>query len=474
MFLIVSRTGQRQIPDATAETVQDLSRFLNGSSMPGLLIAWRPPETDGDTMAAVGDALSVGRAPTCGWSIADALLSRAHFQVERSATGFVVRDLGSRNGVRVGGTQIDEPVAISDGAVIRAGSHVFVFIADILSLTSRVTSDSDLMAGEFHSPPIVRRLHVAARTGRHVLLEGESGAGKELAATLLHRLLGKLDRTGRLLAHNSACFAGEDDAVGTIFGVVRGAFTGVSERTGAIALANGGTLFLDEVHNLPLRVQRSLLRFIDDQSSMPLGGQVDNGTRFDVRLVLGTNLPVEASCEQGQLAPDLVSRLHRVKIPPLRERRADIPTIFLHVLRTSLDPETFDEVSCKLDAAIAERLCLHDYRLGNVRELQDLASVIGARIAVGEPPSTALSEAIDEALGAVSATGVQPLDPGNGDLYESLYTQHRDEIIAAYHEAHGVVAHLERLLGERGIRCTRRWLTVYLDRWGVRPIRRRK
>jgi DNA-binding NtrC family response regulator len=442
--------------------------------MPGLLVAWRPPETkDGDTMAAVGDALSVGRDSSCGWSIPDALLSRTHFQVERSTTGFLVRDLGSRNGVRVGGTRIDEPVAVSDGDVIRAGSHVFVFIADLLSLTSRITSDSDLMAGEFHSPPVVRRLHVAARTGRHVLLEGESGTGKELAATLLHRLLGTLGRTGRLLAHNSACFAGEDDAVGTVFGVVRGAFTGVSERTGALELAHGGTLFLDEVHNLPLRVQRSLLRFIDDQSTMPLGGQVDRGNHFDVRLVLGTNLPVEASCAQGELAPDLIARLHRVKISPLRERRADIPAIFLHVLRRSLDPGTFEQVSRQFDAAMVERLCLHDYRLGNVRELQDLASVIGARIAVGEPPSTALSEAIDEALGAEVAND-PPLDPGNSDLNDSLYTRHRDEIIATYHAAQGNVSHLESLLDEQGIHCTRRWLTIYLDRWGVRPIRRRK
>ena len=127
-------------------------------------------------------------------------------------------------------------------------------------------------------------------------------------------------------------------------------------------MAAGGTLFLDEVHNLPLRVQRSLLRFAEDGLLQRAGEPT--GRRGDVRLVLGTNVAVEAAVADGRLAHDLLARLHRVGIPPLRERRADVPAIFLEVLRRTLDPDTFSVVEKHIDAGLAERLCLHDYREG--------------------------------------------------------------------------------------------------------------
>jgi DNA-binding NtrC family response regulator len=224
---------------------------------------------------------------------------------------------------------------------------------------------------------------------------------------------------------------------------------------------------------IPPRVQRSLLRFVEDNRLTPLGGRVDAGKQVDVRLVLGTNVPVEESCENGQLAADLVARFHRVSIPPLRERRADVPAIFLHVLRGALAPETFDAVSHELDAEAIERLCLRDFRRGNVRELQDLASIIAARIGMGEPPDTALREAFDESSDRSDETGTSGSTPAFEDPHRSLYERNREAIVAGYREVSGNISRLEALLQSRGILANRHWLAVYLERWGVRPIRRR-
>jgi DNA-binding NtrC family response regulator len=243
----------------------------------------------------------------------------------------------------------------------------------------------------------------------------------------------------------------------------------VVDRAGALELAEGGTLFLDEVHNLPPRVQRSLLRFAEDGLLAPLGSGAA-ARRADVRMILGTNASVEEACDDGRLARDLMARLHRVAIPPLRERRADVPHIFQRVLHRALPAETAELISSHLDAPLVERLCLHDYRWGNVRELEELAAVVGARLAEGEEPARALRETADALL---APAGSAPRDADWAPPPRSPYEQRRAEIVAAYREAGGNLKQLEATLRARGFECNRRWLTIFLDRWGVREIRKR-
>jgi DNA-binding NtrC family response regulator len=303
------------------------------------------------------------------------------------------------------------------------------------------------------------------------LIEGESGSGKELAARVVHDVLDELGRHGPLVSLNAACFAGEDDAVATIFGVSDKAFTGVGGRRGALVEAGGGTLFLDEVHNLPPRAQRSLLRFAEDGLVRHLGEDAKPRS-LDVRLVLGTNnLPVERACEEGRLAADLVARLHRVRIPALRERRADVPSIFCHVIRVALGPERVDEVSGHIDASVMERLCLHDYTRGNVRELEDIAAVIRARLEEGELAAAALAGALDAALGPRLRRSL--LTRADRDSELSLYERHREEITDVYKTTGDNLSLVETVLHGRGIKVNRRWLATYLDRWGLRTARRR-
>jgi DNA-binding NtrC family response regulator len=485
-----------------------------GGPVPGLLLAWTPPGTLADDRPAVGAELTVGRGSSCDWCIPDDLLSRTHFAAGSSGGRVLVADRGSRNGTFVDGVRLTAPREVTAGAVLRAGGCVFVVAADLRAVAPPGARPLFGIAGPFHADGIARRLRLAARSGRHVLLEGETGTGKELAARAVHELLGAAGRGGALVAHNAARFAGEDNAVTTLFGVARGAFTGVEARAGALETAGGGTLFLDEVHNLPARVQRALLRLAEDGMLQRVGEPA--GRRVDVRLVLGTNAAVDDAVADGRLAHDLVARLHRVTLPPLRERRADVPGIFRHVLLAVAGPGLADAVASHLEATVVERLCRHDFRRGNVRELQDLAARIAARIVEGEAPRPAIAAAIDEVLGPAAPQdglppgageepsglaarlrggpgGVEPrsggLPPGAGEEPSgfkphglgppgdpdavSPYERHRAEIVAAWREADGNLSRLEQTLRARGLKLNRRWLAVFLDRWGVRAGRRR-
>jgi len=442
------------------------------------VLAWKPAELIADDRAPVLGELSVGRSSSCRWCVRDERLSRRHFSLTPLGSDperFCLVDCGSRNGTHLGGQRVTSPVEVGPGAVIRAGGCVFVVVASLDDLAPpSADQGSSEMAGAFWAAELDRRLRVAARTGRHILLSGESGTGKEIAARRLHQLYSEPAGGRPYVVHNAACFAGEDDAVSHLFGVVRGAFTGVEPRTGALELAQGGTLFLDEAHALPLRVQRSLLRFVEDGLVQPLGhGAPVKQRSLSVRLVLSTNLPIERACEEGQLAHDLVARLHVVVIPALRERRADIPAIFRHIIGSALAPPAAAAVTAALTAPVLERLCLHDFRRGNVRELVDLVALVGAQIDEGMPPEEALSTALDQLIPEIPAAPPQPLgavhDPGN-----SFYEQHRRTIIAAFEAAGGNLSKTEQALKAEGVHCTRRWLAEFLDTWGVRPINRRR
>lgn len=443
--------------------------------VPGLVLAWSPEEQLLHDRTSVLSEVVIGRKSTCDWCIRDKRLSREHLAISPAGlSAFRVRDLGSRNGVFANGRRLRDQEEVAPGAVLRAGSCVFVTVPDLQALAPPGKRD-EVMAGKFYSWVVAKQLRVAARTGHHLLLEGETGVGKELAAQSLHRLWGELGRGGVFLAHNAAFFAGQDDAVGTLFGVSPGAFTGVEARSGALEMTDGGTLFLDEIHALPLRVQRSLLRFLEDGRIQPLG-QPAASRPVDVRLILGTNVPVERACDWGQLAHDLVARLHRFALPPLRERRADIPSIFLHLLRANLPQGVAQAIIAATTAGAMERLCLHDYRQANVRELIRICSVMAARIAEGEGASEAVAGALDRALGPPPSPPRPPPRPAGQPTADpsDSYEAHRREILTAYEQLGGNLSRMESELRARGIPCSRRWLAEYLARWGVRPIPRRK
>lgn len=226
-------------------------------------------------------------------------------------------------------------------------------------------------------------LESVAPSRQPVLITGETGTGKELAARAVHDLSG---RSGPFVAIN---LAGLDDTMfsDTLFGHQRGAFTGAERaREGLIRQASGGTLFLDEIGDLSPSSQVKLLRLLQEGEYLPLGA--DKPLRSDVRIVAATHADLKSLMEKGSFRPDLFYRLsaHRVELPPLRERCEDIPLLLAHFLEKAAVnlgkpcPSVPPELSRYLKS----------YRFsGNIRELEamihDAVARHGGRVLPLEP-----------------------------------------------------------------------------------------
>jgi len=220
---------------------------------------------------------------------------------------------------------------------------------------------------------IRRAAERAAAAPFAVLIEGESGSGKELVARAVHRGGARRDRPFRTLN----CAALPDDLVESeLFGHARGAFTGaVAERVGVFEEAHTGTLLLDEVGELSPRAQAKLLRVIQEGELRRIGENLSR--RIDVRIVAATNRDLRAETAAGRFRLDLLYRLDvvRIAVPPLRERREDIPLLVEHFWR-----EATDRVSSRatLGPATVSVLARYDWP-GNIRELQNVLAALAVR-----------------------------------------------------------------------------------------------
>jgi len=223
-----------------------------------------------------------------------------------------------------------------------------------------------------------RAVERAATAPFAVLIEGESGSGKELVAREVHRGGPRRDRPFCTLN----CAALPDELVESeLFGHARGAFTGaVGERIGVFEEAHTGTLLLDEVGELSPRAQAKVLRVIQEGELRRIGENISR--RIDVRIVSATNRNLREEVAHGRFRLDLLYRLDviRIAVPPLRDRREDIP-----LLVESLWREAAERVGCRatLSAAVVAALAQHDWP-GNVRELQNVLASLAVRVAKRE------------------------------------------------------------------------------------------
>ena len=212
-------------------------------------------------------------------------------------------------------------------------------------------------------------IEVAAAGRVPVLITGESGTGKELIAPVIHRLSG---RPGKLITHN---FAGIDDNSfsDTLFGHVKGAFTGAdNQRKGLACLADNGTLFLDEIGDLSPASQVKLLRFIQNGEYLPLGSDIFSKTT--ARIIAATNRNLEKLVEQRLFREDLFHRLngYRISLPPLRERIDDLPLLIKHFVNQQAGKAGRD---CLYIPEVAITLLAGYSFPGNIRELENLLEV---------------------------------------------------------------------------------------------------
>jgi two-component system response regulator AtoC len=220
------------------------------------------------------------------------------------------------------------------------------------------------------SPGIARlweQLQRVAPADISVLITGETGTGKELVARILHRLSPR-GRNELVALDCNAVAPGTLES--ELFGHERGAFTGAeARRAGVFELADGATLFLDEIGNLPLDAQAKLLRVLQEREFRRLGGT--HLVRSDFRLITATNTDLVAAVRRGAFRDDLLHRLKvvRLHLPPLRERREDIPLLVSHLITRKR--RRLRRAVCRVTYAALDQLCSYDWP-GNVRELENV------------------------------------------------------------------------------------------------------
>jgi transcriptional regulator with PAS, ATPase and Fis domain len=291
-------------------------------------------------------------------------------------------------------------------------------------------------------PAIRKALEVGATLAPSavpILILGETGTGKELFARFVHRLSGRA--VDRFVPLNCAAIP-KDLVESILFGHKKGAFTGAtSDQIGKFDLADGGTLFLDELAELPLPTQAKLLRVLEDGLVEPIGDK--KAHKVNARIITATNQDVRKAIRQGRFREDLYYRLNvwEIRLPPLRDRRSDIPKIALHVL---------DRVNAtlrrpkRLSSSALTRLQHHSWP-GNVRDLENVIerSVRLARQDVLDA---------DDLLIAEPVTSTDPLaalpEPHEGFSLEEYLTSARKQLILhALETAGGNQSEAARLLG---------------------------
>ena len=301
----------------------------------------------------------------------------------------------------------------------------------------------------------------AAPSRSTILIEGESGTGKELVARAIHAHSPRADRA--FVTVNSGNLP-PDLLESTLFGHVRGAFTGaVHPKKGLCDLADKGSIFFDEIGNVPLETQVKLLRVMQEREFMRLGGM--ETIRVDVRIIAATNVDLKQMTDEGRFREDLFYRLHviNVQLPPLRERKEDIPLLAQHFLRKygsengkgtlELSPEALD--------------LLMDYDWpGNVRELEN---VIERAVVLSVGPRIG-SDLIPDAVRRSPAFQVPRLTvPPEGISFKDVISDFEKRLIESTLEAAGGVQKRAAEL----LRIKPTTLNEMLKRYDIRPKRRK-
>ncbi|MBM4281106.1 MAG: sigma-54-dependent Fis family transcriptional regulator [Deltaproteobacteria bacterium] len=254
----------------------------------------------------------------------------------------------------------------------------------------RVTADASAGVGQIlgmaaSTRRLVEIVRRAARSSAPVLVQGESGVGKELVARALHHEGPRAAR--RFVAVNCTALP-EQLFESELFGHARGAFTGAAQaRRGLFVEADGGTLFLDEIGDMPPALQAKLLRVLEDGQVRPLGTDVPRAV--DVRVVAATHQDLDARVKSGLFRADLLFRLRvlAVDVPPLRDRAEDIPLLVRHFLAAARRRNSATTVE-RLAPAALERLCRARWP-GNIRELE---SVLERLVVLGHGPEVAADD----------------------------------------------------------------------------------
>ena len=382
------------------------------------------------------------------------------------------------------------------GAVLNDGTPLLPLLRvvelgmDVIALRSRDTStpvendagpytSSSLMPGFIHSSPamtsLVEEVYKIRSSDVTVLVTGESGTGKELVSRAIHTMSNRKDKV--FVPFNCTAVP-KELAEGHLFGYRKGAFTGaVTDSPGMIRAADGGTLFLDEIGDLPLDVQPKLLRFLQEGEVQPIGEK--RPIKVDVRVIAATNLPLEEKVADGTFREDLFYRLNviRLRVPPLRERRSEIPPMVSYYINHY--SARFNKVDVTFTPQTVDLLMVCDWD-GNVRQLCNEVQRVIARAVDGEvitpdhlspelkrsarPISSFSTSSKVVPIASYDAPALMPFrNIGDGSTLEEAVSQLEMQMIKASLSRNNW--NISRVATELGL--TRRGLYLKLSRYGI-------
>ncbi len=396
----------------------------------------------GSSVQLSSGTLRVGTSAECELVLIDPTVSRVHARIELLAGSVRVVDLNSRNGTTYLGARLTDAV-VPIGGTLRVGRTSLRVAATTGALDASPNVEFHGLYGQsLAMRRLFARLERVARTSSVVLLEGETGSGKDAVARAIHAASGRADKPWCVVDCTTLT---SSLAESELFGHVKGAFTGADRaRVGAVETAAGGTLFLDEIGDLPLELQPKLLRLLEAREYRRVGESAMQ--QADVRVIAATHRSLAALTEAGTFRRDLFFRLAVVvmKVPPLRERREDIAELarrFAHSI-SGLDIELSPKILGMLEA--------HDWP-GNVRELRNTVERV---VNLGDH-EIGLAEAKPHAREA-----------GVGDFHsrrDELTAQFEREYLQALLKAHG--SNLQEAAKVAGI--SRSFLYKLLEKHGL-------
>jgi len=365
----------------------------------------------------------------------------------------------------------DEKGQVSGGAETVTDITQVLGLEEELSRLRRVSSES-AGATDFHGyigrHANMQRLYdllaTAGPSDSAVLIQGDTGSGKGVAARAIHAMSTRRDKP---FVRVSCTALSESLLESELFGHVRGAFTGaVAGRIGRFEAADGGTLFLDEIGDVSPRVQTKLLRVLEELAFEKVGS--NRSIQVDVRVVAATHRNLQAMCDEGTFRPDLYFRLAviPIRVPPLRERLADVPLLvdhFLHLISKRMEVE-----NPGIDAGALDKLMRYTWP-GNVRELLhalEYSVVISGKGPISSthlPP--AVQSAVDPARGRFA-----PASPARAAPRRAIRSRRRhgrpsrEQVISALEEADGVRTVTAEALGVSRMTLWK-WMREFEIQW---------
>lgn len=369
------------------------------------------PES-GRQVELTGPDVRVGSAPGCDLVVADATVSRHHLTLRLENERIRVIDAGSLNGTFVDGLAVKDAFARPDSHIALGATTLrLAMLPDVVEIP---VSSRDRFGALLGRSPVMRRvfsiLERVSPSDATILIGGETGTGKELAAEAIHEESTRSN--GPFVVFD--CSAVSPTLIESeLFGHVRGAFTGATcDRAGAFEAADGGTLFLDEIGELSLDLQPKLLRVLERREVKRVGA--NNPRKVDVRVVAATNRSLEREVERGRFREDLFYRLAviQVTLPPLRERSEDIPQLINHFVQelgrngadlphevvTSLYSKAFAGNVRELKNAVSRALSLGQGRVSRDQgQLTPLSPVsLGVPVDLSVPLRVARDQVVDQ------------------------------------------------------------------------------